>query len=190
MALAAKKGKGRSNDGKHRDRSDLKTKMLYNEKNRRKVALQHKKFMRNGLTLLALLSAAAIFTSGCAGPEEKMGRGLRNTGEIVRLGDARATVEQTSVWNGPLDGATTGVIRGVDRQLERTGLGLVEIITAPFPPYHPIFTKYVPPEPGSPDNYVPGLPDDPSFATDTYTGFSGGEEAMFIPGSRFDVFDH
>jgi putative exosortase-associated protein (TIGR04073 family) len=164
--------------------------MLYIGKKRRRVALQHNNNMRNGLTLLALLSAAAVFTSGCAGPEEKMGRGFRDTGEIVRLGDMRSTVEQTSVWYGPDAGLTTGVVRGVDRSLARTGVGLVEIITAPFPPYHPIFTKYVPAEPGYPDSYVPGLPDDPTFATDTYIGFSGGEEAFFVPGSRFNVLGH
>jgi putative exosortase-associated protein (TIGR04073 family) len=164
--------------------------MLYIKKNRRRVALQHDKFMRNALALLALLAAAATFTSGCAGPEEKMGRGLRNTGEIVRLGDMRSTVEQTSVWYGPDVGVTAGVIRGFDRSLERTGLGLVEVVTAPFPPYHPIFTKYIPAEPGYPDSYVPGLPDDPTFSTDTYLGFSGGDEASFVPGSRFNVFDH
>lgn len=146
--------------------------------------------MRNALTLLALLFAAAIFTSGCAGPEEKMGRGLRNTGEVVRLGDMRATMEQTGVWYGPQDAYTVGIIKGVDRTLERTGLGLVEVVTAPFPPYHPIFTKYVSPEPGFPDSYVPDLPDDPTFHTDTYIGFQGGEEADFIPGSTFNVFGH
>jgi putative exosortase-associated protein (TIGR04073 family) len=146
--------------------------------------------MRKALSLLALAALVAAFTSGCRGPEEKMGRGIRNTTEIVRLGDAQATVEETSVWDGPLDGATTGVIKGVDRSLERTGLGVVEIITAPFPPYHPIFTKYISPEPGYPDCYRPGLPDDPTFHSDVYYGFSGGEEADFVPGSRFDVFDH
>src|SRR5580704_1376849 len=109
--------------------------------------------MRNALALLALLAAAATFTSGCAGPEEKMGRGLRDTGEIARLGDMRSTVEQTSVWYGPDVGVTAGVIQGADRSLARTGVGLIEIITAPFPPYHPILTKYVPAEPGYPDSY-------------------------------------
>lgn len=146
--------------------------------------------MRNALSLLALAALAAAFTTGCRGPEEKMGRGIRNTTEIVRLGDMSRTVEQTSVWDGPLDGATTGVVMGVDHSLERTGLGIVEIITAPFPPYHPIFTKYISPEPGFPDGYKPGLPDDPMFHTDTYYGFTGGEEADFLPGSRFDVFNH
>jgi putative exosortase-associated protein (TIGR04073 family) len=146
--------------------------------------------MRNALALLALLAAAATFTSGCAGPEEKMGRGLSNATEIVRLGDMRSTMEQTSVWDGPDAGATVGVVRGVDRSLERTGLGVVEIITAPFPPYHPIFTKYIPASPSYPDSYVPGLPDDPTYHTDTYIGFSGGDEVPFVPGSRFDVYDH
>ena len=146
--------------------------------------------MRKALSLLALAALVAAFTSGCRGPEEKMGRGIRNTTEIVRLGDAQATVEETSVWDGPLDGATTGVIKGVDRSLERTGLGVVEIITAPFPPYHPIFTKYIPPQPTYPDSYRPGLPDDPTFHSDVYYGFSGGEEADIVPGSRFDVFNH
>jgi putative exosortase-associated protein (TIGR04073 family) len=146
--------------------------------------------MRNALTLLALLSAVAALSSGCAGSEEKMGRGIENTTEIVRLGDMRQTVEQTTIWQGPGAGATVGVIKGFDRSLERTGLGVVEIVTAPFPPYHPIFTKYIPVEPGYPDSYKPGLPDDPTFHTDTYIGFSGGEEADLVPGSRFDVLDH
>jgi len=146
--------------------------------------------MRNALALLALLAAAATFTSGCAGPEEKMGRGLRNTGEIVRLGDMRSSIEQTTVWDGELAGGTTGVIKGVDHSLERTGLGVVEIITAPFPPYHPIFTQYIPAEPTFPDNNLPGLPHDPSVASDQYMGFSGGGEADFFPGSHFAVFDN
>ena len=28
------------------------------------------------------------------------------------------------------------------------------------------------------------------FDTDTYTGFSGGDIAPFLPGSRFKVFDN
>lgn len=146
--------------------------------------------MRKALSLLALSAVVAVITSGCAGTEEKMGRGIRNTTEVVRLGDMRATVEQESVWHGPNDGLTTGVVKGFDRSLERTGLGVVEIITAPFPPYHPIFTRYIPAEPGFPDNNQPTLPDDPSFSTDTYIGFTGGAEAPFVPGSKFDVLDH
>lgn len=146
--------------------------------------------MRIALPLLTLLATAALFTAGCAGPEEKMGRGFRDTTEIVRLGDMRSSVEQTTVWDGQLAGGTTGIIKGVDHSLERTGLGIVEIITAPFPPYQPIFTKYILAEPTFPDNNVPGLPHDPGLATDTYVGFTGGGEADMLPGSRFAVFDN
>jgi putative exosortase-associated protein (TIGR04073 family) len=145
--------------------------------------------MQKVLSLLGLLAIAALFT-GCAGTEDKMGRGIRNTTEVVRLGDMRTSVEQTSVWNGPEQGCTVGVVRGFDHTLERTGLGLVEIITAPFPPYHPIFTKYVPANPTYPDSYVDGLPDDPLFHTDYYVGYSGGLEADFVPGSQFDVLGY
>ena len=131
----------------------------------------------------------AVFT-GCAGTEEKMGRGIRNTTEVVRLGDMRTSVEQTSVWRSPEEGCTVGVVRGFDHSLERTGLGIVEIITAPFPPYHPIFTKYIPAQPGHPDSYTGGLPDDPLFHSDHYVGFSGGLEGDFVPGSQFDVLGY
>jgi len=72
----------------------------------------------------------------------------------------------------------------------RTGLGLYEMITFPFPPYHPIATKYFTPGPAYPESYKPGLISDPLFDTDTYTGFSGGDIAPFVPGSRFKVFDN
>jgi putative exosortase-associated protein (TIGR04073 family) len=145
--------------------------------------------MRNALSLLALFVTVAVFTSGCAGPEEKLGRGVRNTVEVVRLGEMRASVEQTTVWGGSASGVTTGVVKGVDNSLKRTLLGVCEIVTFPFPPYHPIFTKYIPANPVYPDNYKPGLPDDPFYHTDTYIGFSGGDVASFVPGSRFRVFD-
>lgn len=144
--------------------------------------------MRNILSLLALLTIAGLLTSGCAGPEAKLGRGFRNTCEIVRLGGLRTSMEQTSVWNSPTEGVTTGVVKGVDLSLARTGLGIYEVITFPIPPYHPIWTKYVSPLPTYPDNYRPNLPDDPIYHTDQYTGFSGGNAFGFIPGSQFDVF--
>ena len=74
--------------------------------------------------------------------------------------------------------------------MARTGLGLYEMITFPFPPYHPIATKYFAPGPAYPESYKPGLISDPLFDTDTYTGFSGGDIAPFVPGSRFKVFDN
>ena len=143
--------------------------------------------MRNVISLLAL---AALFTSGCAGPEQKFGRGMSNTFEITRLGEMRRSIEQTAVFESPSAGYTVGAVRGLNRTLARTGLGLYEIVTAPFPPYHPIWTSYLSPGPVYPESYKPGLISDSMFDTDTYTGFSGGEVAPFVPGSRFRVFDN
>jgi putative exosortase-associated protein (TIGR04073 family) len=143
--------------------------------------------MRNVISLLAL---AALFTSGCAGPEQKFGRGMSNTFEIVRAGEMRRSIEQTAVFESPSAGYTVGAVRGLNRTLARTGLGLYEIVTAPFPPYHPIWTSYLSPGPVYPESYKPGLISDSTFDTDTYTGFSGGDVAPFVPGSRFRVFDN
>ncbi len=142
--------------------------------------------MRNVLPLIGLFALAAIFTSGCAGPEAKLGRGVRNTCDIVRLGGLRTSMEQTAVWDSPADACTTGVTKGVDLSLARTGVGLYEIITFPFPPYHPVWTHYLSPEPVYPDNYRPNLPDDTLYQTDTYIGFDCGNVAGFVPGSDFD----
>ncbi len=142
------------------------------------------------MSLLALAGLAALFTSGCAGPEQKFGRGLSNTLEITRLGEMRYSIEQTAIFESPSAGYTAGAVSGLNRTLARTGLGLYEIVTAPIPPYHPIWTSYLSPGPVYPDSYKPGLVSGPTFDTDTYAGFSGGDVAPFIPGSRFRVFDN
>lgn len=131
-----------------------------------------------------------FLAAGCAGPEKKLGRGMRNAFEVVRFGELHRTVEQTALFDSPAEAYTTGRIRGVNRSLARTGLGLYEIVTAPFPPYDPIFTNYLKPNPAYPDSYKPRLIGDSVFATDTALGFSGGDIAPFIPGSRFRVFDN
>jgi len=142
------------------------------------------------MPFLAAAALAVTFTSGCAGPEAKLGRGTSNMFEAVRMGEMRRTIEQTAVLDSPGEGYTTGVVRGFDRSLARTGLGIYEVVTFPIPPYHPLFTSYLKPQPVFPESYKPGLSADPLFETDTYTGFSGGDVAPFIPGSRFSVFDN
>ncbi len=147
--------------------------------------------MRIATHLFAVLGLAALFTAGCAGPEEKFGRGLNNTLEIARWDEMRRSVEQTAVFEGTTAGFTTGVIRGFDRTMARTGIGLYEVVTAPFPSYDPVGMKYLHTvESVGPDSYTPGLIADPLFETDMYTGYSGGDVAPFIPGSRFAVFDN
>ena len=140
------------------------------------------------MPLIAVLGLTVVFASGCAGPEEKLGRGVDNTFEIVRMGEVRRSVEQTAIFDSPSAGYTTGFVRGMDRTLARTGLGLYEIVTFPIPPYHPIWTKYLTPAPVYPDSYKPNIMTSSTFDTDTYTGYSMGDAAPFIPGSRFSVF--
>lgn len=133
----------------------------------------------------------ALFAVGCAGPEQKLGRGLSNTYEIVRWGELRRSVELNSIE--PLPGTGYyGLIHGFDRSLARTGLGVMETLTFPIPTptYQPMFTKYLAPDPVFPANYKPGHISDSLFDTDTYTGFSGGDVAPWVPGSRFTIFDN
>ena len=142
------------------------------------------------MPFLAVIALAALFTSGCTGPEEKLGRGVTNTYEVVRMGEFRRTYEQSVVFDYDGTGYATGFIRGFDRSMARTGLGLYEVVTFPIPPYHPIWTSYLSPGPAFPASYTPGRMADPILDTDTYTGFSGGDVAPFIPGSRFNVLDN
>jgi putative exosortase-associated protein (TIGR04073 family) len=146
--------------------------------------------MRNALSFLSVVALAALFTSGCAGPEAKLGRGVSNFGEVARGGEWRRSVEETAVFDSPDAGYTVGFVRGFDRSVARTGVGIYEVLTFPFPPYHPVLTKYLAPEPVYPDNYAPGLVSDSLFDTDTYVGLGGGDVAPIVPGSRFKVFDN
>jgi len=145
--------------------------------------------MRNILPFLAVPVIAGLLGFGCASSQDKLGRGMSNMTEFVRLGEMRRSVEQTALFDGPGGHYATGFIRGFTKSLARTGVGVYEVVTAPFPPYDPVFTDYLSPSPVYPDSYRPGLIADPLFATDLNMGFSGGDVAPFIPGSRFTVFD-
>ena len=156
------------------------------------------------------LAGAALLIAGCAGPEKKLGRGLMNFTEFTRGGEMRRSVEQTYLWENADSAYTTGVLRGAHRTMARTLLGLWEIATFPIPSYEASFTSpnRVYPDanarnrtfpfggmvlseyPTYPDNYRPGVVEDSVFATDTSLGFSGGDVAPMIPGSRFRVFDN
>ena len=144
--------------------------------------------MRIAVSLLALAAVAAL--TGCAGPEQKFGRGMNNLSEIARGGEMRRSIEQTTLWEGPSKGATVGWARGFTRTMARTGIGLYEIVTFPIPSYDPVATSYLSPNPVYPDNYTPRLIEDATFATDSSIGFSGGDIAPMIPGSRFRIFDN
>jgi putative exosortase-associated protein (TIGR04073 family) len=145
--------------------------------------------MRKTLPFLALVLVACSLAAGCAGPERKFGRGVSNMFEIVRLGEMRRTMEQSALFAGPEAGYFGGLFSGLNRSLARTGVGVYEVVTSPFPSYDPVLTWYLSPTPVYPDNYSPDLMEDSLFATDTNLGFSGGDVNPFVPGSRFRVFD-
>jgi putative exosortase-associated protein (TIGR04073 family) len=146
--------------------------------------------MRNAIPFLAIAALAALFTAGCAGPEQKFGSGVTDITEFTRMGEIQRSVEQTAIFDAPNYNYTTGFIHGVNQSLAKTAMGAYEIVTFPIPPYHPILTKYVTPGTVYPDSYHPGLVSSSAFDTDTYIGFSGGDIAPFIPGSRFTIFDN
>ena len=156
------------------------------------------------------LVAVSVALAGCAGPEKKLGRGLRNTTELVRGGEMRRSIEQTALWDGSELAYTTGVLRGFNRTMTRTAIGIYEVVTFPFPSYDAKLTPeshlypdpsirttkepygglVLPEDPVYPDSYKPRLLSDSVFDTDTSLGFSGGDVAPLVPGSRFRIFDN
>jgi putative exosortase-associated protein (TIGR04073 family) len=151
--------------------------------------------MRNAKYFLAAAAVVSLLASGCAGPEEKLGRGINNSLEIARGSEFRRAVEQTAEFDTPGEPYyTTGVIRGIDRTVARTAVGVFEVMTFPFPnhgnSYGPVNNLGMPADPAYPESYKPGRVSDAVFDTDTHTGFSGGDVAPWFPGSRFSVFDN
>jgi putative exosortase-associated protein (TIGR04073 family) len=114
---------------------------------------------------------------------------MTNVMEPVRMGELRRTMEQTALFEGPDAGYATGFIRGLNRTLARTGVGVYEMVTAPIPPYDPVLTHYLAPSAVYPDSYKPDLVEDSMFSTDANLGFSGGDVHPLVPGSRFRIFD-
>ena len=157
-----------------------------------------------------MTAALALVMGGCAGPERKLGRGMNNLTEIVRGGEMRRSIEQTALWDGANIGYTTGFVRGLSRSLARTAIGAYEIVTFPIPSYDPLLTStnrlypdftiknasypwggmVLPEKPVYPASYKPNIVSDSTFATDTSIGFSGGDIAPMVPGSRFHIFNN
>lgn len=154
--------------------------------------------MRKTTFLLSTLLLAGLFAAGCANTEQKFSRGMSNALELDRQGELRRSMEQTALFEGPDAGYTLGLMHGINRTLARTGIGIVEMVTAPFPPYDPLFANYLSkgapplsgPGPVQPDSFTPGLMEDSLWATDANLGFGGGDVLPIIPGSRFRIFDN
>jgi putative exosortase-associated protein (TIGR04073 family) len=147
--------------------------------------------MRNAKHLIALAGLSALFAAGCTSQEQRLGNGMNNLTEFARLGELDRSIEQTSIFDSPESGYTTGFIHGFDQSVYRTVMGAYQVVT--FPAGNALTEssfdqKYVPRGTPYPDSYQPGLMDTSLFQTDTYFGFTGGDVAPFIPGSRFSVF--
>jgi len=92
------------------------------------------KNMVKGLILcIAILLALNIVTSSCYAqdPAKKLGRGIANilTGWV----ELPKNIYDTSVEDNPLSGLTIGLAKGIGMTIVRTGAGVYETVTFPFP---------------------------------------------------------
>jgi putative exosortase-associated protein (TIGR04073 family) len=152
--------------------------------------------MRNKAFHFLSLIAVSSLVAGCAnpqGPEQKFGRGLNNLVEFARMGELRRSMEQAAIFDTPGYGSTTtGFFHGINRSFVRTGVGVYEVLTFPIPnggngDYGPIY-RYG--DPVYPDSYKPDWLSETTLHPDTSLGFSGGDIAPYLPGSRFRIFDN
>ena len=152
--------------------------------------------MRMKPSTVAGAAMVLLLAVGCAGPEKKLGRGVRNATEFARLGEIQRSVEQTALWDGSNEAYTTGFIKGLNRSILRTVIGAYEIVTFPIPSYDPVLKPGNPliPDmtvnPVYPDSYKPGPMAGPPLSPDKSLGFAGGDVMPFVPGSRFSIFDY
>ncbi len=141
--------------------------------------------MRTGIKQISLVVVVAALATGCASAERKLGRGLNNLSEPMRLGEFQRSFEQSYLWDGPDSAYGEGALNGIGRTVGRTFVGLFEVLTFPIPS-----DPYIKPvKPVYPDSYVPGIIDTSSVKTDTSLGFDRTEVAPMFPGSRFKIFE-
>ena len=108
-----------------------------------------------GLGFVCLLGGGApayAEVSERASPSiRKLGRGLANT--IGGIFEIPLTMHAVGVEKGPAAGLTLGLLMGVGAAITRTVVGLVEVVTFPFPfstnGYEPILHPEFIFEPGS-----------------------------------------
>ena len=143
------------------------------------------------ISILLPVAIVASLVIGCAGPEQKLVRGINNTTEFARGGEMRRAFEQSAIFGSPDQSYTTGLIHGIDRTAVRTGAGLYEVVTFPIPNHSPMnYGPIILPEnPVYPDSYKPSYLADQIVSPDTSLGFGGGDILPMIPGSRFHIFD-
>jgi putative exosortase-associated protein (TIGR04073 family) len=80
------------------------------------------------LAVVILTAATVCFAND---PFTKLGRGLANT--LTGWVELPKNIYSTSVEDNPLAGVTLGLAKGAGMTLVRTGAGIFEIATFPFP---------------------------------------------------------
>jgi putative exosortase-associated protein (TIGR04073 family) len=104
------------------------------------------------LLLFALVVGAAQFAfcdiqdppSNDYGPTRKLGRGIANL--FISPTELITTVATVNTYEGNSAAASYGVVRGFGRGVLRSGAGLVEILTFPFPMQHETYAPLLPPD--------------------------------------------
>ena len=80
------------------------------------------------------------------GPTRKLGRGLSNF--VFGIAELPVTIANVNEQNGNSAAAGYGVVRGLGRSGMRSGAGLFEILTFPFPTprhtYYPLLPDEIP----------------------------------------------
>ncbi len=139
--------------------------------------------------VILALAAAMFLTAGCAGPERKLGRGISNATEFARLGEMGRSMEQTLLFDNSGSYAL-GMVRGISRSVERTAVGVYEIVSFPIPDRRGYDPLLKPEHPQYADCYKPGRMGDVFLNPDANLGFSGGDILPFVPGNRFRIFEN
>ena len=87
---------------------------------------------RGLIIAVVMVMVLAVATASYAqDPAKKLGRGLANilTGWI----ELPKNIYDTSVEDNPLAGLTIGLAKGIGMTIVRTGAGIYEVVTFPFP---------------------------------------------------------
>ncbi|MFO1457923.1 MAG: exosortase system-associated protein, TIGR04073 family [Verrucomicrobiota bacterium] len=131
--------------------------------------------------VLAIVGVTPLLT-GCNSMEKKLGRGLTNLAEPLRMGELVRSAEQNSL-SMDIDGSPGyGVIHGFTRTIERTAVGAFEVVTFPIPT-QPIIYPVNPVFPDSQERSQIGYF---GIGSDQFIGLQDSSVAPFIPGSEFN----
>ncbi len=103
----------------------------------------------------------------------------------------RTFVGAYEILTFPIPDPTKGGAPSYDSIFVKNVLGAGDVyIPGPFRSDQVFSLDFMTSDPKYPTNFKPGLLSDSLFATDNALGFSAGDIAPFVPGSRFHVFDY